>query len=130
MTSQAVDRDAASSVRVALLGCGNVGSALALPLLPRQDDIAARTGIHLELVGIAVSDATRARPASIPGELFVTDGAALAVRDDVDVVVELIGGLHPAQELMEAALRAGKPVVRANKAVLAGPGAGLAARRG
>ena len=126
MTSQAVDRDAASSVRVALLGCGNVGSALAALLLTRQDDIAARTGIHLELVGIAVSDATRARPASIPGELFVTDGAALVVRDDVDVVVELIGGLHPAQEFMEAALRAGKPVVTANKAVLAVAGAELA----
>jgi homoserine dehydrogenase len=108
------------------LGCGSVGSALAELLLTRQDDIAARTGIRLELVGIAVSGATRSRPDLIPGELFVTDGAALAVRDDVDVVVELIGGLHPAQEFMEAALRAGKPVVTANKAVLAASGAELA----
>jgi homoserine dehydrogenase len=126
MTSRAVDRHATSSVRVALLGCGNVGRALAEFLLTRQDDIAARTGIHLELVGIAVSDATRSRPDLIPGELFTTDGAALAVRDDIDVVVELIGGLHPAQEFMEAALRAGKPVVTANKAVLAVSGAELA----
>jgi homoserine dehydrogenase len=126
MTSQAADRHATSSVRVALLGCGSVGSALAELLLTRQDDIAARTGIRLELVGIAVSGATRSRPDLIPGELFVTDGAALAVRDDVDVVVELIGGLHPAQEFMEAALRAGKPVVTANKAVLAASGAELA----
>jgi homoserine dehydrogenase len=113
-------------VRVALLGCGNVGSALATLLLTRQDDIAARTGIRLELVGIAVTGATRTRPTLIPAELFVTDGAALAVRDDVDVVVELIGGLHPAQEFMEAALRAGKSVVTANKAVLAVSGAELA----
>jgi homoserine dehydrogenase len=108
------------------LGCGNVGSALAELLLTRQDDIAARTGIHLELVGIAVADTARTRSVVIPGELFVTDAAALAVREDVDVVVELIGGLHPAQEFMEAALRAGKPVVTANKAVLAVAGAELA----
>jgi homoserine dehydrogenase len=126
MTSRPADRHATSTVRVALLGCGNVGSALAQLLLTRQDDIAARTGIRLELVAIAVSDATRSRPASIPGELFVTDAAALVVRDDVDVVVELIGGLHPAQDLIEAALHAGKPVVTANKAVVAASGAELA----
>jgi homoserine dehydrogenase len=126
MTFQAADRHATFSVRVALLGCGNVGSALAELILTRQDDIAARTGIRLELVGIAVSGANRARPACIPGELFGTDGAALAIREDVDVVVELIGGVHPAQEFMEAALRAGKPVVTANKAVLAVSGAELA----
>ena len=126
MTSRPADRHATSSVRVALLGCGNVGSALAHLLLTRQDDIAARTGIRLELVAIAVADANRTRPAIIPGELFETDGAALVARDDVDVVVELIGGLHPAQDLIEAALRAGKPVVTANKAVLAVSGAELA----
>jgi homoserine dehydrogenase len=126
MTSRPADRHATSTVRVALLGCGNVGSALAQLLLTRQDDIAARTGIRLELVAIAVSDAKRSRPASIPGELFVTDAAALVVRDDVDVVVELIGGLHPAQDLIETALRAGKPVVTANKAVVAASGAELA----
>jgi homoserine dehydrogenase len=126
MTSRPADRHATSTVRVALLGCGNVGSALAQLLLTRQDDIAARTGIRLELVAIAVSVANRTRPATIPGELFVTDAAALVARDDVDVVVELIGGLHPAQELIEAALRAGKPVVTANKAVLAVSGAELA----
>jgi homoserine dehydrogenase len=126
MTSRPADRHATSTVRVALLGCGNVGSALAELLLTRQDDIAARTGIRLELVAIAVSDADRTRPAIIPGELFGTDAAALVARDDVDVVVELIGGLHPAQELIEAALRAGKPVITANKAVLAVSGAELA----
>jgi homoserine dehydrogenase len=126
MTSQAADADAPTSVRLALLGCGNVGGALAELLVTRQDDIAARTGIHFQLVGIAVADATRSRPASIPASLFVTDGAALAVRPDVDIVVELIGGIHPACELIESALRAGKPVVTANKAVLAASGAELA----
>jgi homoserine dehydrogenase len=114
------------SVRVALLGCGNVGGALAELLVTRQEDIAARTGIRLELVGIAVADATRSRPAGIPTELIGTDAAGLVARPDVDIVVETIGGLHPAQELIEAALRAGKPVVTANKALLAVAGAELA----
>ncbi len=107
------------------MGCGNVGGALAELLTTRQEEIAARTGIRLELVGIAVADTTRPRPASIPVELFGTDGGTLAVRKDVDVVVELIGGTHPAQELIEAALRAGKPVVTGNKALLAVSGAEL-----
>ena len=126
MTSRAAKPDPSSSVRVGLLGCGNVGGALAELLVSRQDDIAARTGIRLELAGIAVADANRPRPAGIPADLFGTDAATLAVREDVDVVVELIGGLHPAHELIESALRAGKPVVTANKAVLAVSGAELA----
>jgi homoserine dehydrogenase len=108
------------------LGCGNVGGALAELLVNRQDDIAARTGIRLELAGIAVANAGRPRPSAIPAELFGTDAAALVGREDVDVVVELIGGLHPAHELIESALRAGKPVVTANKTVLAVSGAELA----
>jgi homoserine dehydrogenase len=130
MTPRAAAPDAApdpsSPVRVGLLGCGNVGGALAELLVSRQDDIAARTGVRLQLVGIAVADVGRPRPSTIPAELFGTDSAALAVRDDVDVVVELIGGIHPAHELMEAALHADKPVVTANKAVLAVAGAELA----
>jgi homoserine dehydrogenase len=126
MTAATSQPHSAPTVRVALLGCGNVGSALAEILLSRQDDIAARTGIHLELVGIAVADASRPRPAAIPGELISTDAAALVARPDVDVVVEVIGGLHPAHELIEAALRSGKPVVTANKALLAVSGAELA----
>ena len=116
----------APTVRVGLLGCGNVGGALAEILLTRADDVAARTGIRLELVGIAVADPTRPRPAAIDAELIGTDAAALVARDDVDVVVEVIGGLHPAHELVEAALRHGKPVVTANKALLAVAGAELA----
>ena len=113
-------------MRVGLLGCGNVGGALAEILLTRADDVAARTGIRLELVGIAVADPGRPRPAAVPLAMVGTDAAALIARDDVDVVVEVIGGLHPAHELVEAALRLGKPVVTANKALLAVAGAELA----
>src|SRR3984957_21160909 len=125
MTPRAAKPDPSSSVRVGLLGCGNVGGALAELLVSRQDDIAARTGVRLELAGIAVADATRTRSPVIPADLFSTDAAALVARADVDVVVELIGGLHPAHELIESALRAGKPVVTANKALLAVSGAEL-----
>jgi homoserine dehydrogenase len=117
---------AAPTVRVALLGCGNVGGALAEILLTRQEDVAARTGIHLELVGIAVADLAKERPAVIPSSLMSTDATGLVARDDVDVVVEVIGGIHPAHELIIAALRTGKPVVTANKALLAVAGAELA----
>ena len=126
MTPKPADQDATDPVRVALLGCGNVGGALAELLTARQDDIAARTGIRLDLVGIAVANMDRPRPSGIAPEQFTTDSAALAVRDDVEVVVELIGGLHPAQELISAALRAGKSVVTGNKTVLAVAGAELA----
>jgi homoserine dehydrogenase len=122
----AASTQAAPTVRVALLGCGHVGGALAELLLTRTDEIAARTGVRLELVGIAVASSTRARPAAIPPELIGTDAAALVGRSDVDVVVELIGGLHPAHELIEAALRSGKPVVTANKTLLAVASADLA----
>ena len=114
------------TVRVALLGCGNVGGALADILLTRTDDVAARTGLRFELVGIAVAHPDKPRPSSINSELVGTDAAALVARADVDVVVEVIGGLHPAHELVEAALRNGKPVVTANKALLAVAGAELA----
>src|SRR6185437_278823 len=116
----------APTVRVGLLGCGNVGAALAEILLTRSEDVAARTGIRLELVAIAVANLDRSRPSAIPADLIGTDAAELVARPDVDVVVEVIGGLHPAHELVEAALRNGKPVVTANKALLAVAGAELA----
>ncbi len=124
--SDAPQAHPAPTVRVALLGCGNVGGALAEILLTRSDDVAARTGIRLELVGIAVAHPDKPRPAAVDAELVSTDATALVERDDVDVVVEVIGGLHPAHELVETALRHGKPVVTANKALLATAGAELA----
>ena len=116
----------APTVRVALLGCGNVGGALAEILLTRADDVAARTGIRLELVGIAVANPDKPRAPVIDRALIGADAAGLVERDDVDVVVEVIGGLHPAHELVETALRSGKPVVTGNKALLAVSGAELA----
>ena len=103
-----------------------MGGALAEILLTRADEVADRTGIRLELVGIAVADPSKPRGPAVDASLIGTDAAALVARDDVDVVVELIGGLHPAHELVETALRNGKPVVTGNKALLAVAGAELA----
>jgi homoserine dehydrogenase len=126
MSGAPTHHQTAPTVRVALLGCGNVGSALAEILLTRQEDVEARAGIRLELVGIAVASAKKVRSSVIPSALISTDAASLVARDDVDVVVEVIGGIHPAHELIDAALRSGKPVVTANKALLAVSGAELA----
>ncbi len=113
-------------VRVAVLGCGNVGGALVQLLTTRGDEIAERTGMRLELVGVSVLDRQRTRSVTVPPGLLTDDPKELVERPGVDVVVELIGGLDPARTLVETALRAGRPVVTANKALLAQAGAELA----
>ncbi|HUO49005.1 MAG TPA: hypothetical protein VMU09_09245, partial [Acidimicrobiales bacterium] len=114
-----------SAVRVAVLGAGNVGGALVARLLTESDAVAERSGVRLEVAGVAVADPARARP-GIPAALLTGDAKALATDPDVDVVVELIGGTEPARDLVELALAAGKPVVTANKELLATHGAALA----
>jgi homoserine dehydrogenase len=112
-------------MRIALLGCGTVGSEVVRLLHTSGDDLAARVGAPLELAGIAVRRLGRARDLPVPDELFTTDAEALVGRDDVDLVVEVIGGIEPARTLILSALRAGKSVVTANKALLAEDGATL-----
>jgi homoserine dehydrogenase len=119
-------------LRVALLGCGTVGAEVVRLLHSSGDDLAARVGAPLELVGIAVRRPSRVRDLPVDDTLFTTDAAALVARDDVDLVVEVIGGIEPARSLIISALEAGKSVVTANKALLAEDGAALhaAAARG
>jgi homoserine dehydrogenase len=105
-----------------LLGCGTVGTEVATLLRGQADELAARVGGPVELRGIAVRRPNKHR--GIPTELLTTDAEAL-IADDVDVVVELIGGIEPARTLLLAALRAGKSVVTANKVLLAEHGAEL-----
>jgi homoserine dehydrogenase len=109
-------------VRVALLGCGVVGSEVARLLTEQAGDLVARVGAPLELVGIAVRRIDRARGVDVPRELFSTDAHGLVTRDDVDVVIEVIGGIEPARSLITAALESGASVVTANKALLAEDG--------
>ncbi|MBW3640157.1 MAG: homoserine dehydrogenase [Actinobacteria bacterium] len=115
----------AGPLRVALLGCGTVGAEVVRLLHSSGDDLAARVGVPLELAGIAVRRLGKARDLPVSDELFTTDAAGLVARDDIDLVIEVIGGLEPARTLLLAALAAGKSVVTANKALLAEDGATL-----
>ncbi len=114
----------AEPVRIALLGCCNVGSQVVRLLAGHADDLSPRVGRDLELVGVAVRDATRQRP-GVPAHLLTTDAEALVSRGDVDVVVELIGGIEPARSLVLSAMAHGASVVTANKALMAADGARL-----
>jgi homoserine dehydrogenase len=118
-------RAANKPLRIALLGCGVVGSQVARLLAERSADFAARAGGPLEIAGIAVRRPELPRAAGVPATLLTGDAMALVTRPDVDLVVELIGGIEPARSLMLAALDAGRSVVTANKALLASDGAAL-----
>jgi homoserine dehydrogenase len=110
-------------MRIALLGCGTVGSQVVRLLDEQADDLAARVGDRLELAGVAVR-----RPSKhpeLPADLVTADADTLVTRDDIDVVIEVVGGIEPVRSLLLAALAAGKSVVSANKALLAEDGATL-----
>ncbi|WP_238014548.1 homoserine dehydrogenase [Dactylosporangium sp. AC04546] len=113
------------SVKVALLGCGTVGSEVVRLMHEQEDDLTARIGAPLELVGIAVRRAGRARKLPVDEALFTTDALGLIKRDDVDVVVEVVGGIEPARTWLLEAMHGGKSVVTANKALLGEDGATL-----
>ncbi|MCU1588114.1 MAG: Homoserine dehydrogenase [Frankiales bacterium] len=113
------------TLKVALLGCGTVGSEVVRLMRSSADDLTARVGAPLELAGIAVRRLGKRRDLDIDDALFTTDAEALVARDDVDIVIEVIGGIEPARSLIVSALRAGKSVVTANKALLAEDGATL-----
>ncbi|MDA8393072.1 MAG: homoserine dehydrogenase [Actinomycetota bacterium] len=114
-------------VRIGLLGAGVVGGALIELIQREHDTLQARTGLDLRISRVAVSSVGQSRRFSLPPGVLVGDPMAVAIADDVDVVVELIGGLDPAQQLVMAALAAGKPVVTANKELIATAGSSLAA---
>jgi homoserine dehydrogenase len=118
-------------VGIGILGGGTVGGALARKLLEDREAIATRAGIDLELVKVVVRDPTRERP--FPPELVSTRPEEVVADPAVDLVVELLGGLEPARSLVLQALDLGKPVVTANKELVAADGPELfqrAAARG
>jgi len=89
-------------MRVALLGCGVVGSEVARLLSERAGDLVARVGAPVELAGVAVRRIERPRDVAIPADLLTTDAMGLVTRGDIDVVVEVIGGIEPARSLIVA----------------------------
>jgi homoserine dehydrogenase len=112
-------------VRIGLLGCGNVGAALFALVQRQQADIEARTGVRLQIVRVAVRNLSKQRDVELPEGILTRDAMAVVADPEVDLVVELIGGIEPARELITAALRAGKPVVTGNKELLANVGTEL-----
>lgn len=108
-------------LRIALLGAGVVGSEVARMLADNAGDFSARVGARLELVGVAVRDAKKDR-GGIPAHLLTTDAEKL-LDDNIDVVIELMGGIEPAKSLILRALNNGSSIVTANKALLAKHGA-------
>jgi len=111
-----------SVVRIGVLGCGNVGAAF-IQLVERQADmIEARTGIRLQVVRVAVRNVSRDREVAVPEGVLTRDAHAVVQDPTIDLIVEVIGGIEPARELISAALANGKPVVTANKELLANVG--------
>ena len=114
-------------LRVAVLGAGNVGREVVRALLEHSERLCAADGAPLVLTGVACRDLGRARASGIPANLLTDAPAHLVAAPDTDIVVELMGGHEPARTLIAAALGAGKPVVTANKHVIAHHGPDLEA---
>jgi homoserine dehydrogenase len=115
-------------LRIGIAGLGTVGGGVIRLLHQQRDLLAERCGRSLDVVAVAARDRTRDRGVDLSGMIWHDTAPALALDPQVDVVVELIGGSEdPAKALVEAAIAAGKPVVTANKALLARHGAALAA---
>jgi len=112
-------------VRVGVLGCGNVGAALVSLIETQSPTIEARTGVRLSVTKVAVRNLSRDRDVTLADGVLTRDAHALVADPSVDLVVEVIGGIEPARELITEALRAGKPVVTANKELLANVGTEL-----
>ena len=109
-------------IRIGMLGCGTVGGGVATILAREAEDIAARTGAALQLTRIAVRTLDRDRGPALAGVAVTTDPDEVVEADDVDVVVEVMGGREPASRLIRRALELGKPVVTANKELIAHEG--------
>ena len=116
------DLVAEETVRVGLLGCGHVGSALVRLIDEHADVIESRAGVRIEITRVAVRNLARERDVPIPAGRFTHDAEGVVADPAVDVVVEVIGGIEPARSLITEALKAGKPVVTANKELLANVG--------
>ena len=112
------------TLKVGMLGAGVVGSQIARLLIANKSDLASRSGANLELVSIAVKDSKLKRD-GIPTTLLTNDAKSIVNDPQIDLVIEVIGGIDPAKELILTALKNGKSVVTANKALLAKHGAEL-----
>jgi homoserine dehydrogenase len=113
------------TVTIGVLGCGNVGAALVELIGTQADSIARRTGVRLRVGAVAVRSMSKERGVALDASLLTTDAHRVVTDPDIDLVVEVIGGIEPARELISTALKGGKPVVTANKELLANVGVEL-----
>ncbi|MEZ5222343.1 MAG: homoserine dehydrogenase [Ilumatobacteraceae bacterium] len=113
------------TIRIGVLGCGNVGAPLVQLVEQQAPAIEARTGVRLEVRTVAVRNLSKDRGIALPDGVLTRDAHAVVADPDIDLVVELIGGIEPARELISTALANGKPVITGNKELLANVGTEL-----
>ncbi len=113
------------TIRIGVLGCGNVGAALVQLVADQAGVIETRTGLRLEIAAVAVRNLSRERAVDLPDGVLTRDAHAVVADPSIDLVVEVIGGIEPARELITTAIANGKPVVTANKELLANIGTEL-----
>jgi homoserine dehydrogenase len=112
------------TLKVGMLGCGVVGSQIARLLVENKSDLTSRAGANLELVKVAVKDIKTKREGT-PSNLLTDDAKSIVNDPEIDLIIEVIGGINPAKELILTAIKNGKSVVTANKSLLAQSGAEL-----
>jgi len=112
-------------IRIGVLGCGNVGAPLVQLIEAQAPSIEARTGLRLEVATVAVRNLSKDRGVSLPDGMLTRDAFAVVNDPSIDIVVEVIGGIEPARELISTALANGKPVITGNKELLANVGTEL-----
>lgn len=108
-----------------MLGCGTVGASLIALVRRQQAIIRTRTGLSIEIAAVSVRDASKPRPVDLDGISVTSDPMSIVTDPSIDLVVEVMGGIEPAFGLITTALRSGKSVITANKALLAEHGAEL-----
>lgn len=109
-------------INVGLIGLGTVGTGVARTLLERKSLLAKRSGIEIILRKVCDKDLSRKRALSIDKAILTSDIKDVLNDKEIDIVIELIGGIHPAKEIIIEALKKGKHIVTANKALLAEEG--------
>jgi len=107
------------AIGIGLLGLGTVGSSVAEVLVTKADSLAEQAGLSLILKKVLVRDVNKRRPAELGPNLLTSRPEEILSHPEVDIVIELIGGEHPATEYIERAIANGKHVVTANKEVIA-----------
>jgi homoserine dehydrogenase len=112
-------------IRIGVLGCGNVGAPLIELIASQRDAIAARMGVELHVTKVAVRNLSKPRSVQLADGVLTRDAHAVALDPDIDVIVEVMGGIEPARELIMSALKSGKPVITGNKELLANVGTEL-----